>query len=514
MNKQKFSEATLLLIVFGLFNLFASGHWTVAVATWIAPIFALRYLTVSQQRRKFARFFLVYWITLSIPWYGGTPIFGAAHFIFMAVNTLIAVIPYAVYQWLAPRLRRNASTEQGRSGRLPFIATLIFPLAGTTSEFLLSSASPIGNFGAAGYSQYGLPVLTQLTAVTGMLGLTFLLAWFPAVINWAWENEFNWARVRAGVATFAVVLLAVIGYGAVRLATAPEIGTQETVRVASFTLVETHMGDLNTLLEEEGVDAYRQATQSVHAQYLQMTETAVADGANIILWPELAITGVAEDVQATIEKGQALAQEAGVYLAMPVFITYPDSDRTWENKLYVAGPDGRIIIEHVKYGGNLLEGTLKGSGEIEVVETPYGNLAGIICWDTNYPTIVSQIGRQKTDILLSPSKEWDGINPMHAEMAVFRAIENGAAVIRQTDEGLSIVVDGYGRTLATGEGLVADGNYLLVDVPTSSPTTIYPVVGDAIGVVAAAGLVVLAIYALLASRRQRQEMVETAVAMS
>ena len=375
----------------------------------------------------------------------------------------------------------------------------------------MSSASPLGNFGAAGYSQYGIPVLTQLTAVTGMLGLTFLISWFPAIVNWAWDNKFEWARVRAGVAAFAVVLLAVIGYGAVRLATAPEIGSQETVRVASFTLVENHMGDLNTLLEEEGVDAYRQATQSVHAQYLQMTETAVADGANIILWPELAITGVEEDVQATIAKGQALAQEAGVYLAMPVFIAFPDSDRTWENKLYVADPDGNIILEHVKYGGNLLEGTLKGSGEIQIVETPYGNLAGIICWDTNYPNIVRQVGQQKADILLSPSKEWEGINPMHAEMAVFRAIENGTAVVRQTDEGLSIVVDGYGRTLAMGEGLVADGNYLLVEVPTSSPTTIYPIIGNIVGIAAAAGLVALAIYALFAARRQRQEAVKTAV---
>ncbi|MEZ4643645.1 MAG: nitrilase-related carbon-nitrogen hydrolase [Chloroflexota bacterium] len=506
MNKKRFSEATLLLVIFGLLNLFASGHWTVAIVAWIAPIFALRYLTVSQERRKFFRFFLVYWITLSIPWYGGTPIFGAAHFIFMAVNTLIALIPYAAYQWLAPRLRRN--------GRFPFITTFIFPLAGTALEFLMSSANPIGNFGAAGYSQYGIPVLTQLTAVTGMLGLTFLTSWFPAVVNWAWDNGFAWARIRAGVAALTVVMLAVIGYGAVRLATAPAVGAQETVRVASFTLVETHMGDLNTLLAEEGVDAYRQATQSVHAQYLQMTETAVAAGANIILWPELAITGVAEDVQATVAQGQALAQEAGVYLAMPAFIAYLDSDRTWENKLYVAGPDGRIIIEHVKYGGNLLEGTLRGSGEIQVVETPYGNLAGIICWDTNYPTIVSQVGRQQADILLSPSKEWDGINPMHAEMAVFRAIENGVAVIRQTDEGLSIVVDGYGRTLATGAGLVADGNYLLVDVPTSSPTTIYPMIGDVIGIVATVGLVAIAIYALLAGRRQQQEEVETAVAIS
>ena len=213
-------------------------------------------------------------------------------------------------------------------------------------------------------------------------------------------------------------------------------------------------------------------------------------------------------------KGQALAQENGIYLGMPTFTIFPDSEQPKENVLFVAGPDGDIVIEHVKYGGNILEGTLKGSGEIETVETEYGRLSGIICWDTNYPNIVRQVGQQQTDILLSPSKEWDGINPMHAEMAVFRALENGVSVIRQTDEGLSIVVDGYGRTLASGEGLADNGNYLLVEVPTSSPTTLYPVIGDAVGILSVAGLLVLAAYALIMGRRQTSATPETAAAAS
>ena len=52
MNKQKFSEATLLLIIFGLFNLFASGHWTVAVAAWIAPIFTPTNMPGSEAGRS------------------------------------------------------------------------------------------------------------------------------------------------------------------------------------------------------------------------------------------------------------------------------------------------------------------------------------------------------------------------------------------------------------------------------------------------------------------------------
>lgn len=506
MKQKLFSTTTLWLLIFGLLNLFVSGRWTVAVAAWVAPIFALRYLYVHPQRRKFFYYFLVFWITLSIPWYGATPFFGPAHFIFMIVTALIGSVPLFVDRWLAPKLRRNSS--------LPFIATLIYPAAGTALELFTSSGSPLGNFGATGYSQYGIPVLTQITAITGMLGLTFLVSWFPAIVNWAWDNGFVWRRVRTGVAAFGVILLLVVGYGTIRLAAAPAVGAQESVTVASFTLVENQVGELNSLLAEEGTAAFRAETQPIHAQYLAKSEEAIAAGAEIILWPELAIIGVEEDVQTVLTQGQAMAQNAGVYLAMPVMIHFPNSDRLIENKLFVAGPDGRFVIEHTKYGGNLVEGTLAGSGEIQAVDTAYGTLAGIICWDTNFPSTVRQVGQQQTDILLSPSKEWDAINPMHAEMAVFRAIENGAALIRQTDEGLSIVVDGYGRTLASGEGLAADGNDLLVEVPTNSPTTIYPVIGDVVGIVATVGLVVLSIYALFIARRyHRREEPETAVAI-
>jgi apolipoprotein N-acyltransferase len=434
MNKNQFSRTNLWLLIFGLLNLFASGRWTVALAAWIAPIFGIRYLHTNPQKRKYFFFYVILWLTLAISWYGGTLDSGPFHFIFMAVNALVASIPYFLDSRLASWLRRD--------GRLPFTATFTFPLTVTALEFLTSSANPLGNFGALGYSQYDIPVLTQMTAVTGMLGLTFLVSWFPAVVNWAWDNSFEWQRIRAGTVTYTAVLMVVAVYGLIRLITAPAVGDLETVSVASFTMAENHMGELNTLLEEEGIDAFRRETQAVHEQYLSMTESAIDDGAKIILWPEIAIIGLEEDVQAVISQGQTVAEEGDVYLAMPTFIIFPDRDRPAENVLYVAGPDGTIVLKHVKYGGNILEGTLKGSGEIEATETEYGRLSGIICWDTNYPNIVRQVGQQKVNILLSPAKEWDGINPLHAEMAVFRALENGSTVVRQADEGLSIIADG------------------------------------------------------------------------
>ena len=85
MHKKIFNLTNLWLVIFGLLNLFASGRWTVAAAAWLASIFGLRYLHTYPKRRKYLYFYLVLWLTLAIPWYGATPIFGPAHFIFMAV---------------------------------------------------------------------------------------------------------------------------------------------------------------------------------------------------------------------------------------------------------------------------------------------------------------------------------------------------------------------------------------------------------------------------------------------
>ena len=76
-----------------------------------------------------------------------------------------------------------------------------------------------------------------------------------------------------------------------------------------------------------------------------------------------------------------------------------------------------------------------------------------------------------------------------------------------------LLEDGYGRTLATGEGLADSGNYVRAEVPTSSPTTLYPVIGDVVGIVAVIGLVAVAAYALIVGRR-RSEVPQTAVVPS
>jgi apolipoprotein N-acyltransferase len=490
-SQQTNREAFLLLALFAILSLFTSGKWVVAPLIWIAPIFALRFMRGQKVWLGVVPIWLAIFIPSTFSWYKLQPFPMPEYLIFMAIAALFGVLPLLVDRLLTPHLGSR------------FAATLIFPLAVTTTEYVtMSSANPMGSFGAQGYTQYGLPIVMQLATVTGLWGITFVTSWFASVVNWVWERNFNWSQIRRGVAIYGAVLLLVVAYGGGRLFFAPE--SADTVTIASFTVEETHAGELFALLEADEV-AFRDKTTALHAAYLKQTVQAARNGAEIVMWPEQAGFGLEEDVLTLLEQGQAIAAEESIYLAMPVFIIFPDRNRLIENKLFVVDPNGEFVLEHVKYGGNALEGTLPGGGILQTFETPYGKLSGIICWDTDYPLTVSQAGRLEVDILLSPSKVWQEMGPMHAAMATFRAVENGLVIVRQEDQGISIMVDAFGRTMATADHFAGERT-LWVEAPiASSVPTIYPRIGNAVGQLAVLGFVIMAVWAIIGGRMAKRQ---------
>jgi apolipoprotein N-acyltransferase len=482
--------AYLWLALFALSAVFG-GKWTVAAAAWIGPVFGLRFL----RSQKIGRGILLLWAALYIPilisWHGITPFPMPIYPIFMLINALIGVLPYLLDRVLSPRLAVN--------GQIPFKASFIFPLAVTASEFILMTGDPMGSFGAQAYTQYGFFVFAQLASITGMWGITFLVAWFGSVVNWAWEHNFEWKQIKAGAITYTAIFLLVCAYGAIRLWLNPE--PTQTVKVASFTAEEFHPEELFPLMDTDMNDLRAQTT-AIHQKYLEQTVSAAQDGAKIVLWPEMAGSGYFEDVETLLEQSQTMAKTAGIYLAVPALSLFNDENRPDENILYIINPQGEIAIEHVKYGGNMLEGTLQGNGILQTIDTPYGRLSGLICWDTDYQEKVRQVGQMEADILLSPSYVWPEIGQMHLEMAAFRAIENGVTIIRQEDGGISGHIDAYGRLLITANHSAGE-RMIMADLPVLGIATLYPLIGDIFGQAAVVGLIFMILWAIIAGRKAK-----------
>ncbi len=60
------------------------------------------------------------------------------------------------------------------------------------------------------------------------------------------------------------------------------------------------------------------------------------------------------------------------------YIHQPDLD---ENKLLLFNPEGDLVMTHYKYGCNIIEGSKPGDKVLQLVDTEYGRLTGVICWD-------------------------------------------------------------------------------------------------------------------------------------
>src|SRR5438876_1077298 len=68
--------------------------------------------------------------------------------------------------------------------------------------------------------------------------------------------------------------------------------------------------------------------------------------------------------------------------------------------------------------------------------------------------------------------------PWPAQHAVFRAIENGYALVRQASNGLAMTVDDEGNVLAATDYYTTDQQTMIASVPMRGVWTVYAHVGD------------------------------------
>jgi apolipoprotein N-acyltransferase len=121
---------------------------------------------------------------------------------------------------------------------------------------------------------------------------------------------------------------------------------------------------------------------------------------------------------------------------------------------------------------------MRGDGKLRELDTPYGRLSSIICFDADFPQLLAQAGTADTDLMLDPSNDWHAIDPWHTQMASFRAIEQGFNLIRQTSKGLSAAFDYQGRRLASMDDYHTTDYAMISEIPSKGVHTVYSRFGD------------------------------------
>jgi len=461
----------------------SNWSYTVPLAAWLYPLLLMRFMRLEKvawgllvgAACSVAAGVIMCWWALS-----HVMLFSSSFRILSGgAAGLLVFLPFAADRLLTPRITGFAST-------------LVFPMAYTAMELLISFDRYRSTWGSLAYTQYGNLSMTQLVSVTGIWGLTFLMAWFASVINWAWERGFNLPQVKRGLLLYAGILTTVLFVGGVRLAFFP--CHAETTRVATLTKPNVYHSLFPIHETRQTLCAHSDAEQ---AYFLDKTGEAAGQGAKIILWQEMAVFIYNERESDFIQKAQTVAQEKGIYLVMPI-CAFPDDypAKSWVNKLILLGPSGKVLGEYIKARPSVLEPIKPGDGQIPVIETPYGKIASVICCDATFPHLIRQAGRAGAGLLLVPGLVWAGVDPLYTRMNTFRAIENGFSFVQATGEGLSMAVDHQGRVLSALDYRGTAPKVMIADIPIRHVHTLYTQIGDSFGWSCVAGFIISLIFAV------------------
>lgn len=295
------------------------------------------------------------------------------------------------------------------------------------------------------------------------------------------------------VVVYAVVFVAVIAGGGARLAFFPPAA--QYVRVAGITPSMSVLRAANRVLGAEilgaskpvrredldGIDPtkMRAAYHLVHEELFANTRQAARAGAKIVVWSENAAVLRAEDRPALLAEAAALARQEHIYLNIAENVLFL-SDRT-----QLIDPTGSVLWTYDKaHPISGMETYVPGNARVPVVQTPWGRLANVICYDADFPAMM----RVDADIMLVPGGDWPQIGRVHTlKMASLRAIENGYSLFRVDYNGLSAAFDNQGRVVSTQDTTTSDQHVMIVDLPARGAATIYRVIGDAFAWLCAAG---------------------------
>lgn len=467
---------TWALLLAGAALLILSGmRFGVDALAWIAPVPFLLAATRAQTWRARLLLLLVLQVAtgLQILKIITEPIPPVFALLFSVPMALGAWLLYLFWAWL-----------QRRMG--PIHGIYAFAALSGVSAWLTATTSDMGVWGSMANTQLdNLPFL-QLASLVGVPGMDFFMGWVAAFLAALLQKP---NKLLPHALALSLIASGVYVYGTLRLSN-PQ---GSTVRAAA---IVTDLG------VEDGLPP--QAALEENTQLLfQRSLLAVQRGARLIAWNEGAAMVEPEQEQALLRRGQAFARQHGVDLVLAYISPQSHEPLLFLNRYAWIAQDGELLEIYDKHHPVPGEPSVQGTAPLQVLERPYGKAAGAICYDFDFPSHARALARGGAGLLVVPSSDWAGIDPLHTKMARVRAVESGVNVLRPVRWATSAGFDTQGRVRGWMPVSEDNDRVLVVDLPTTKTATVYASLGDAPMSLAALyllGLLLLSLRRLKAER--------------
>lgn len=418
------------------------GLWPFAVGALAVLALATRNAGVGRGSWRFYIFSVglygvgVSWFYVSIHEHGGASavLAGALVLGFVLSISLLTL----VYGWLYMRFVRPA----------PLGLLLGFPLMWLLREWtttwlftgfpwLLAGYSPIDTW-LAGYA----PLL-------GVLGVGLIVTLQASFIAWALVRP-NQRRLAACAGV--LVLIWGAGWASSKIRFVTPTGQYITVSLVQ--------GDIDQDLKWRP-----EMVGPIIDKYLALTRTQW--GSDLIVWPEASITLFRRQAASLLQELGELGKRTGTTLILGLPQRSPDG-HFLNTAIAVGDGHGTYIKRHlVPFGeympfAKVLRGLINffdlpmsynEPGPAEQAPLHAGNLilSLSICYEVVFPELVRNTVKNPDLFITISNDSWFGhsIGPwQHFQMARMRALENGRYMVRDTNNGVTGIIDEHGKVVA------------------------------------------------------------------
>jgi apolipoprotein N-acyltransferase len=340
-------------------------------------------------------------------------------------------------------------------------ACLAAPFLWVSMEFILLHLPHIGfPWNLLGYAAAGNLAFVQLTAITGIFGLSLLVAAFNALLAWAAVQAAS-GKMRAIQTPLGVtVVLAVAALAGARFV--PQAPADHVAHLVQTNFpvsmsypadwMESHASELDEL-EQISISAAQKipgvvvwpevpAPFSLQDGRFLARATRIARGAGggflvgVMDWKPLANGSIGANNSA------ALLDSAGAlnFLYDKIHLVPFSEYVPWRNSLTFAGSLTGLI------------GDFQHGSQYKVGRIPGGPFSVYICYEAIFPNEVRRFTLAGAALFVNISDDgWFGGSsapPQHLAMARVRAVENRRWLLRDTNNGITVSVDPYGRIIA------------------------------------------------------------------
>jgi apolipoprotein N-acyltransferase len=530
-----------LAIIAGLLLALAFPDFGIAGFAWIAPGLILAAALGKNGAEAWRIGYVaglahylasLYWL-LNIP-VKGFPILG-----WVALAAFLALFP-ATWVWLSLKisgLRRQLPGEswpdilreiskQSWAHRLSW--ALRSAAIWVALEMLLARIFGGFPWNLLGDSQYHIVPLIQFASFTGVYGVSFLVVWTSVSLLCGAVTVFGKPTQRSPwmaeiILPFTAIFVAMF-YGFHQLAH-PDAALRE-VKVA---LVQPGIPQTMIWDPEQNRERFR--------DLMGLSEDALAQPADVLIWPEAALPGTPFDDDGKL--GAPIAELARRHKSWLIIggddVDAKPAETNYFNASFLINPEGQLAASYRKRGlvifgeyiplvrwlpfikwftpitGSYtpgertvqfqLEGAaasaLHSLGSREKVQTSV-----LICFEDVFPHLARKSVEPDTDFLVNITNDgWFGEGAaqwQQAAAATFRTIENGVPLLRCANTGITCWIDRYGRwqqVFTDKNGSVYGVGFMraTVPLPGSHPQTFYNQHGDWFGwaCVALAGIILI-----------------------